>query len=1000
MAIRTFRSKEVGEGLLFGWAIFMPYGKQGKARSTLFYHQDILEDQLTELQLFAQRHPEVKFRPLAKFPGGGFLNDFFFQTYRKMQATTVYWDAADIMALGCRWNRARRKKKGVPSDFDGGHSELIYQYLDEQNRVRDSDPRIKYQYLSNGNFRVEYGSGFGDEKRGDRKPSHKGTFLSTQTLGHAQGSDADSLYRMCSERSICCPEPIWTDNVSADTIEHVRLETEALAELAFAQLEEHNRHPIFTPANWIYSGSSYFKGYCDATGIEPFLKRQAGFPREFLGIAQEAFYGGIGETNIRREIRPAVHVDFSQAFTTSADLLELWPLMIADKITILGEQTAAVRSILSQALTGELSLYDKATWRELDYYVRVAPEGDLLPIRINVADDGEDPEFHLAAAHVYGNGKEIWYALPDVIASAIRTGKIPRITDAFRVVPDGVRTGLKRVNLFGLYEVDPLKGSLWGACAKLRQYLKSHQELDPRGHMRALLKSMCVSGSFGMHAELHRAQGPEDEMVDTRVHSGSGSWEMRIHDPEDPGRWYNPFIASLVTAGCRLLMAMLERAVTAEGGDWIFSATDAMAICASPQGDTSRQELSFAQVETIVSDFAPLNPHGEGSILKIEYGSTNRQLFCNAISTYSYAFAIKERGRYKVLRRGVDGETEDSFSRFFLGNYIDPDWPGKDSGWIAHVWEALFNDDYLNLPHWITSGPAVMVCPLNTPAAIGKLHNLEKPKRYRNQIKPTNQFMTCSLRGGKKGSKTPHLLLPLDPTPANWTKRGWINRHDGKRYTFDHLARMGHQPKSYWDIISDHRCQIEKKRINGHSTGKLYRPHILIGEIIHIGKETNQLEEYETHLITRSDMLNSYDPESPRNQLSESLGRLKMIVEARTQKVVARSLRISVSTLREILSGRSRPTKGTRHKILMYVSQYRQQEPNENKGRITDALQGQLRDYLLVNGHSISSLSRSTGVPRRVIRRAVSGGTVSPANNSKLLQVLREETINATAAST
>jgi hypothetical protein len=81
---------------------------------------------------------------------------------------------------------------------------------------------------------------------------------------------------------------------------------------------------------------------------------------------------------------------------------------------------------------------------------------------------------------------------------------------------------------------------------------------------------------------------------------------------------------------------------------------------------------------------------------------------------------------------------------------------------------------------------------------------------------------------------------------SNWTKKGWINRHDGTRHTFDCLRRMGYQPKSYWDIISDHRCQIEKKRINGHSTGKLYRPHILIGEIVHICKETNQLEEYES----------------------------------------------------------------------------------------------------------------------------------------------------------
>jgi hypothetical protein len=542
-----------------------------------------------------------------------------------------------------------------------------------------------------------------------------------------------------------------------------------------------------------------------------------------------------------------------------------------------------------------------------------------------------------------------------------------------------------------MYEVDPLKESLWGACAKLRLRLKRHPELDPRGHMRALLKSMCVSGSFGMHAELHRAQGPEEEMVDIRVHSGSGSWEIPMHNPEDPGRWYNPFVASLATAGCRLLMAMLERAVIAEGGDWIFSATDAMAICASRRGDAIRHELSFAQVEIIAGDFASLNPHGDGSILKIEYRSTERQLYCYAISTYSYAFAIKERGRYKVLRRGVDSEPEDGFSCFLLGNYIDPNGPESDSGWIADVWESLFNRDYYNLPWSITSGPAVMVCPLNTPAAIGKLHRLEKAKHYRNQIKPTNTFMTCSLRGGKKGRKTPHLILPFDPNPANWQKKGWINRHDGKRYTFDRLARMGYQPKSYWDVISQHRCQIEKKRINGHSTGRLFRPHILIGEIVHICKETNQLEEYEAHLITRSEMLNLYDPEAPRNKLAEALERLTVIAKTKTRKVIAKSLQISISALREILSERSLPSQATQRKILMYVLDGQQdQEIDEHKGRIVDSLQERIKCYLVVEGHSISSLSRSTGVSRRVIRRAASGAKISAENTSTLLEAMEE----------
>ena len=45
------------------------------------------------------------------------------------------------------------------------------------------------------------------------------------------------------------------------------------------------------------------------------------------------------------------------------------------------------------------------------------------------------------------NEVELWYALPDIIASKIKTGKAPEIVQAIRFIPTGTREGLQATRL-------------------------------------------------------------------------------------------------------------------------------------------------------------------------------------------------------------------------------------------------------------------------------------------------------------------------------------------------------------------------------------------------------------------------------------------------------------------------------------------------------------------------------------------------------------------------
>ena len=59
-------------------------------------------------------------------------------------------------------------------------------------------------------------------------------------------------------------------------------------------------------------------------GIEPVLARQPDFPREVLGYAMNAFFGGRAECRIRRTPLPVVYTDFTSMYPTVNALLGNW----------------------------------------------------------------------------------------------------------------------------------------------------------------------------------------------------------------------------------------------------------------------------------------------------------------------------------------------------------------------------------------------------------------------------------------------------------------------------------------------------------------------------------------------------------------------------------------------------------------------------------------------------------------------------------------------------
>ena len=174
------------------------------------------------------------------------------------------------------------------------------------------------------------------------------------------------------------------------------------------------------------------------------------------------------------------------------------------------------------------------------------------------------------------------------------------------------------------------------------------------------LKILANSGSYGLFVELN----PNDaDAAELHVHSGEDSFSTQSDVVEEPGDWFAPHIASLITSGGRLLLAMLEKCITDAGGTYLFCDTDSAAIVstetrqqiAMPDGAKPITTLSWVEVQQITDRFKSLNPYAiDGSILKIHKLNWDKnkqrcQLYGYSIATKRYALYTKTQNDIEIV---------------------------------------------------------------------------------------------------------------------------------------------------------------------------------------------------------------------------------------------------------------------------------------------------------------------------------------------------------------
>jgi hypothetical protein len=610
-------------------------------------------------------------------------------------------------------------------------------------------------------------------------------------------------------------------------------------------------------------------------GITPPLEQNPDFPRERLGQAMSAYYGGRAECRIRRQPMPVGLVDFLSMYTTVQSLMGLTRFLVAERIEIV-DATADVRRLLEQ--TTHDDCFRPETWAQLPALCLVQPNGQILPSRATYDRAGWQ-----IGVNPLTTRKPLWYALPDLLAATLLGGAAPEVIEAWRLVPIGVQAGLRPVRLRGEVEIDPATDDIFRRVIEERKRLDHRADLEPveQARLDATLKVMASSGSYGITAEIT----PHDlgsRPQDLTVWSLDEPFTEKLSVVEDPGRFCFPPLAAIVTAGARLMLALLESCVSETGGGYVFCDTDSLAIVAThqggelipcpngdhllPDGRQAVRALSFDDVDRIAKRFRALSPYGPGaippSILKVEKinfddDGQRRQLYAYAISAKRYClYVLDDERRPQIVKASEHG----------LGHLLNPTDPDSDDrDWITELWRLLVCRTLglsVEEPDWLDS-PALAKLAITSPAILAPFERYNCDRRAREQIRPGNFLVSAQVAPfGHPAGVDPtrfRLIAAYETDRSRWHELRWLNLYDGTEWpvTFagdpsPDLVRL----KSYRDVLGLYATHPEPKSADvegrpcGRSTiGLLARRPVTMSTLTLIGKESNKLDEREAGLI-------------------------------------------------------------------------------------------------------------------------------------------------------
>ncbi|MGA7330006.1 MAG: hypothetical protein WBX25_37360 [Rhodomicrobium sp.] len=717
--------------------------------------------------------------------------------------------------------------------------------------------------------------------------AERGTFIDVKTLAAALTSKSHSLRSLANTLGVKRKGDYdeFELPLTEDFINYAVRDVEVTAECYDALKARYESHGLtLTPPQRIYSEAGLGKAYLRQMGVKPWREVQPDFDPRIIGAMMSSYFGGRAEVHIRREIMRAIYCDFASMYPTVCTLMGLWRFVIANGIDV-EDATKEVRAFLDQISLEQLQSQD--TWQQLHVLVKVKPDADIFPVRAHYS---KEPIPNIGLNYLSADSG-FWFTLADCIASKLLTGKVPKVLEALRFTPRDVQDDLKPVNIAGnpAFRVDPNRTDRTNDFYKrvidrrreVKTELKRAEAAKDRARARELegeqlaLKILANATSYGIFIELNVEDMDEDDKP-FEVHAGQGSFTAKPKKREEPGEYFHPLLATLITGAARLMMAITESLIREEQLDWAFCDTDGIAI-ALPKG---QPEDGFeGRVQKIRAWFEDLNPYdAKGSILDLEDENKSQETG-ELVPLYCFAVSAK---RYALFNRGPDGELViRKASAHGLGHLIAPykeEPASKDeteqdedeeeddevlpSGvelWQEDLWRAIIkaaegeNPRHLAIDwHDNLEKPAASRYSATKPIILDWFKTYNKGLPYDQQVKPFNFLLMFQaeknlekvFEDGKADwnprEREPKPTAPYDKDPRKALSK-LFDRDTGEPVMHDIL-------RNYGQALRQYHLHPEAKFLQGRQmdSGLTLRRHVFVDDIDPIGKEANEIEEDET----------------------------------------------------------------------------------------------------------------------------------------------------------
>lgn len=859
----TETTTDPGLALRFGTYQF----RNGNAldESGIFYDPDgVTPNELQCLTTYATAH-DLHLRTREAF-----VDEVFYARAYQLRATIVGFNLPfDISRLAIRHGTAR-----TPLDDETGTMRGAFTFNLSEQKIY---PNVRIKHMSRRAALISFAATMqqrnsrGQRKRGLKSPARRGHFIDVKTLAGALFARSFSLANLCRFLMVEHPKLDFEDfaaPISGDMIHYAVADVQATWECYRASMARFNQLGLTeAKPEKIYSEASIGKAYIRAMGIRPWRKVQPDCPRDLLAKIMGSYFGGRSEVRIRRELRQVMLCDFLSMYPTVCTLMRLWRFVTAQGMTW-RDSTDETRTFLGNIELPALQSQD--AWRSLATLVRVLPEADIFPVRAAYQQGQNTIGSNFLTSEI-----PQWFTLADCIASKLLTGKAPKVLEAISFEAGRMQTGLSAINVSGnsAYRVDPTETDFFKRVIELRQSIKQRRDTTDSADCAKLeieqnaLKIAANATSYGIWVEVNVDARPTPSPI--TVHSSTGQpFSFATDKHENPGTYFHPLLATLITGAARLMLAITERLVTDKGMDWAFCDTDSMAIAkpdAMPSADFNERTLA------VVQWFDALNPyHFDASILKIEDVNQSlatgqlQPLFCWAISSKRYALFNLDANGQPVMRK---------VSAHGLGHLMPPydavdapaHFPTPDKSvlkdgtvrWHCDLWHQIVTAAIAGHPDQVVRGyhpalsePARSRYAATSPDLLRWFKAYNANRDYRDQVKPFG-FMLSFSTSADTGTETigsppkrgrPKKITPVKPI-APFEKDGGkaaamaFDRETGKSVPTPAL-------RTYVEALAQYHISPEAKFLNGDflHLGMTRRRHVRMANVQHIGKEAHDWE--------------------------------------------------------------------------------------------------------------------------------------------------------------